>query len=269
MYENTAALGFDNNSAESVNQHRVLSEMLDAHTTSALAGTGVGQGWRCWDIGAGGGSISRWLAARGAEVLATDIKPQHVTGDFEIRQHNVREDPVPVAEFDLIHARLVLMHLPERETVLRKLAGALKPGGTLVLGEFLCPSDDLVRQAPDERSARLVRKFNAAMRVLVTAAGCDWSWAARVPEAMREAGLERVEVSEYREDAAGGSPAMLLNFTNSHQLGDQLVAVGEITQDELTALRPLLLDPRLVARSYLLLTTVGRRPAAETLTPSA
>ena len=55
---------------------------------------------------------------------------------------------------------------------------------------------------------------------------------------------------------------MLLNFTNSHQLGDQLVAIGALTQDELEAVRPLYLDPNLVARSYILLTTIGRRPEA-------
>lgn len=70
-----------------------------------------------------------------------------------------------------------------------------------MLGEFLGPSDDLVLRAPDERSASLVRRFNAALRTLVTKGGSDWSWAAKVPESMRDAGLERIEVSEYREDA--------------------------------------------------------------------
>jgi trans-aconitate methyltransferase len=45
-------------------------------------------------------------------------------------------DPLPDAAFDLIHARLVLIHVPEREEVLARLVAALKPGGWMVEEEF-------------------------------------------------------------------------------------------------------------------------------------
>jgi len=48
---------------------------------------------------------------------------------MEIRRHNIVSDPLPDAAFDLIHARLVLIHIPEREKVLARLVAALKPGG--------------------------------------------------------------------------------------------------------------------------------------------
>ena len=37
--------------------------------------------------------------------------------------------------FDLVHARWTLIHIPERERVLQKLADCLAPGGTLFLEE--------------------------------------------------------------------------------------------------------------------------------------
>ena len=55
---------FDNASVHAVEQHRCLAEFLDPVTTTELAATGVTDGWRCLEVGAGGGSIARWLAGR-------------------------------------------------------------------------------------------------------------------------------------------------------------------------------------------------------------
>jgi chemotaxis methyl-accepting protein methylase len=46
-----------------------------------------------------------------------------------VERHDVAADPVPENAYDLIHARLVLVHLPERDRVLATLAAALRPGG--------------------------------------------------------------------------------------------------------------------------------------------
>jgi hypothetical protein len=55
-----------------------LEATFDPSTISYLTGVGVTYGWACWEIGAGGGSIARWLAERvgpTGSVLATDIDP--------------------------------------------------------------------------------------------------------------------------------------------------------------------------------------------------
>src|ERR1043165_6096275 len=49
----------------------------DPPTIAHLTAAGVSAGWRCLDVGAGGGSITRWLAERvgpTGTVLATDIE---------------------------------------------------------------------------------------------------------------------------------------------------------------------------------------------------
>ncbi|HZM84459.1 MAG TPA: class I SAM-dependent methyltransferase [Candidatus Limnocylindrales bacterium] len=38
-----------------------------------------------------------------------------------------------IAAFDVIHARAVLTHLPERDEVLARLVAALRPGGWLLI----------------------------------------------------------------------------------------------------------------------------------------
>lgn len=41
-----------------------LTRLYDPTTTRILEGIGVGPGWRCLEVGAGTGSIARWLADR-------------------------------------------------------------------------------------------------------------------------------------------------------------------------------------------------------------
>ena len=83
------------------------------------------------------GSANAW--ARG-HVVATDIDTRFLETlkrpNLEVCRHDITRDPLPEEAFDLIHARMVLIHLPERDLVLRRLAAALKPGGWLVCEEF-------------------------------------------------------------------------------------------------------------------------------------
>ena len=41
----------------------LMSKILDPWTRRYLAGLGVGQGWRCLELGGGNGSITEWLCA--------------------------------------------------------------------------------------------------------------------------------------------------------------------------------------------------------------
>ncbi|MBE1469472.1 class I SAM-dependent methyltransferase [Kibdelosporangium phytohabitans] len=98
---------FDNDNPESAGQHRALSTLLDPLSFERLAATGVGPGWRCLEVGAGGGSVAVWLAERvvpGGRVLATDIKPGHIPAvdGLEVLRHDVVTDPLPESAFDLI-----------------------------------------------------------------------------------------------------------------------------------------------------------------------
>ena len=43
---------------------RLLEDSFDPGTFRWLDQLGVGSGWRCLEVGAGGGSVARWLADR-------------------------------------------------------------------------------------------------------------------------------------------------------------------------------------------------------------
>jgi ubiquinone/menaquinone biosynthesis C-methylase UbiE len=67
--------------AEDIERERLalLERYHDPLTSRQLDAIGVGQGWRCLDVGAGGGSVTRLLAERIGDtgsVLATDLDPR-------------------------------------------------------------------------------------------------------------------------------------------------------------------------------------------------
>jgi 2-polyprenyl-3-methyl-5-hydroxy-6-metoxy-1,4-benzoquinol methylase len=110
-----------------------MESLWDPGTQALLDELGIGDGWKCLEVGAGGGSLVEWMAARGATVTAVDIDTRFVealaSDSIEVRHMDIRTDELPSSEFDLVHARLVLEHLSDREQVLRRLEGTLRPGG--------------------------------------------------------------------------------------------------------------------------------------------
>ncbi|MEU6148777.1 methyltransferase domain-containing protein [Actinosynnema sp. NPDC047251] len=119
-------------------QFRCLSAAYDPITPARLGQTGVRKGRRCLEVGAGGGSVAQWLARRSGSVPATDLDPRHVPAEpgLTVRRHDVVRELLPEGGFDLVHARFVPAHLPEREEVLCKPVLSLKPGGWSQIDEF-------------------------------------------------------------------------------------------------------------------------------------
>jgi SAM-dependent methyltransferase len=117
-----------------------MESLWDPGSRLLLDGLGIGAGWRCLEVGAGGGSLVNWMAGRGATVLAIDIDTRFVeplAGDaIEVRRVDIRTDELPERKFDLVHARLVLEHLTERRGILDRLAAALRPGGWMVIEDY-------------------------------------------------------------------------------------------------------------------------------------
>lgn len=259
------AYSFDNDDSVAADRHRYLATMLDGFTRQRLAGLGDLTGWRCLELGAGGGSVAHWLATRvgpTGTVLATDLNTRHIPprSGFAVLRHDLVAEPIPTGPWDLIHSRLVLLHIPQRREVLARLAAALAPGGVLVVEDWATALGNLVLATPDDESGALVEAYH---RTLVTdvlpANGNDPTWAPSVHAAMLAAGLVDVDTAIEARSWPGGTAGALMIAANVAQLRPRFLAAG-FTDHELDRLCRLVTDPRLVVRGHFTYSTAGRRP---------
>ena len=227
----------DNAKAEAGARLAALSTLFDPSTFRHIDALGIGPGWSCWEVGAGGRSVPEWLASRvGADgrVLATDIDVSWLAGDdasFEVRRHDIGTDPVPEEAFDLVHARLVLVHVQQRADALRTLVRAVKPGGWLLVEDadpalqpLLCPDESGPEQV-------LANRLRQGFRSLMAERGVDLAYGRTLPRLLRDAGLVDVEADAYFPIT---SPAcMALEQATVAQVRGQLVAAALVSDAEI------------------------------------
>lgn len=183
----------------------LLEEILDGATARRLEAIGVRQGWKCLEIGAGGGSVVDMLCRRvGAtgRVTAIDIDTRFIRNlrhaNLEIREENVLDVDLPVNEFDLVHTRFTLCHIPEREALLEKLIPALKRGGTLFLEEPDGHSiDTLDTSAWHDLTTRIFG--------IIDRRGSDILWARGLPARLLSLGLDGIRADVDLPYFQGGS----------------------------------------------------------------
>jgi SAM-dependent methyltransferase len=213
-----------------------LSEIFDERSKRHLLARGLAPGWRCLEVGGGGGSIARWLSERvGATggVVVTDVDTRFLDSidlpNMEVLRHDVTRDPLPSAAFDLAHTRMLLIHLPDPDAVLLRLAAALKPGGWLVCEEFDSASTlPEVETGPDEAAL----KTHAAMRQLRQDQGGDARYGRRLYSRFRRLGLANLGADGHLSMVSAGSPVATLLRASYELRRSAMVEAGYITPGE-------------------------------------
>ncbi len=255
----------DNRAPEAEQRFDSLSVLFNPGTFRHMERLGVTEGWRCWEVGVGGPSIPTWLADRvgpAGRVLATDIDIRWAeraaeTG-VEVLEHDVAHDEPPSGGFDLVHERLVLIHLPDREQALDRMIAALRPGGWVLVEDFdstmqpnACPDE----VGPEQHLANDVR---AGLRVLLSARGADMMLGRRLPRMLRDAGLEDVAADAYLSMALPAAVAM--EQANVRQVRDDYVRRGLASAAEIDRHLEALATGRLDVASPVLVSAWGRKP---------
>ena len=253
----------DNAAREASARFDALSALFDPGTIRHLEDRGIGAGWHCLEVGGGGGSITAWLAERvgpTGHVLVTDIDSRFLepldASNVEVRRHDVVTDPLPQAAFDLIHARAVLIHLPERERVLARLVAALKPGGWLVDEEF-----DSASLLPDQTKypGEILLKTQLAMMRLMDDRGVERRFGRMLFERLRSLGLDAVDAEARMSMWHCGSPGASLMRVNFEQLRDAMISGGYITAQQIAQDISQLGNPLFMAPSPIMWAAWGQR----------
>jgi ubiquinone/menaquinone biosynthesis C-methylase UbiE len=229
----------DNARVEAGERFTWLAELFDGVTCGHFDRLGVRAGWRCWEVGAGGPSIPEALAAAVGPtgyVLATDINPSWLDphGRYEVLRHDIVADPPPQpGTFDLVHARLVLVHVPDRARALATMVAALRPGGWLLVEDAdteLQPLACLDEVGPAQQRANRLRR---AVRELMTRRGADLRYGRTLPRVLRAAGL--VDVSASGCFPVGGLACDRLETATVRMVRAELLAAGLANDAEIDA----------------------------------
>ncbi len=256
----------DNARPEAGSRFDAMSVMFDPTTFRRFGDLGVGPGWRCWEVGAGGASVPRHLAGLvgpGGRVLATDIDVSWLGSAadpaIEVRRHDVGADAPPDETFDLVHARLVLVHLADRDRALESMIRALRPGGVL----FVQDADPALQPlpCPDEHGPEqaLANRLRAGFRAMLAERGADLAYGRRLPRLLRDAGLADVEADVFFPLASKVAGALERATIGHVRAG--LVAGGHATEEEVERHLANVAAGRLDLATAPLVSAWGRRPA--------
>jgi len=177
---------------------RAQARMWEAATGRLLDRARPGAGTRCLDAGCGPGETMRLMAMRvgpattvtGIEVdaalAATAEEALHADGHRRCRVlvHDLNSaGPIPGGPYDLVLARLLLLHVPDRVAVLRRLWDAVADDGHLLVQDYdMAGVGVLPTLASAEEVARVLLET-------FTAVGCDVRTGTALPTLLAEAGI--------------------------------------------------------------------------------
>ena len=230
-------------SPDELERLRLLEAWGDPDTHTALRAAGLGPASRCLEIGAGAGSVARWMAdqcTRGSVVAVdsdTRYLADHDRDNLVWRTGDIRLLDFPAGSFDIVHSRLTFCHLPDREAVLATAARWLAPGGSFVIGDAMClPAAGSVH-AP-------IRRFFGALETGWQAQGSDMTtWAQTLPSQLARVGLGDVGVLTRANCLGDGGPYGQLAFANIRKEGAYLVDRGLLAQEDVDAVLALCRKP--------------------------
>jgi len=237
---------FATNNPDDIEARRVeLIEMTqDPLTIRRLEGIGIAKGLRCLEIGAGKGSIARWLSERvGPEgsVVATDINTRFLEEldipNVKVRQHDIAKDGLEENLYDLAHCRQVLMHMSKPQEALSRMVEALRPGGWVLIEETDSCSPEAVD--PSHPFAETYKRNCKILLEIVTSSGSvNTTFGRRLPGLVERLGLTDVGHEGTTRIFRGGDPwALHLNMTArmmEEKLGlERLTQAGYKTGDTL------------------------------------
>jgi SAM-dependent methyltransferase len=207
----------------------------------------------------------------GGRVLGLDADPAHVAmarehaeadalASVEVITGDARHTGLPPDGFDLVHARTLLVTIPEPEQVLAEMVRLARPGGWVAsqepdVGHALC-------YPPLPEWDRLREVFLAAF----ARSGADPYIGRRLALMYRQAGLEDVQVQVHAATYPAGHSRRTVIPDLARSLRPVTAGLGLASDEELAemdlAVRRHLDDPGTLMMPHLLVAAWGRKPAS-------
>lgn len=240
-----------------------IENALDVASKHLLQRASPVLGWSCLEVGAGAGSIANWLAdavGPAGRVVALDVNPRFLTHGLRRNVETLRQDVRQwegSGAYDLVHARYVLIHVPESELAIERMVASLRPGGSIVLEE------------PDFLAARFAggvadfadafQRVNAAIKAMFESRSMDPALGTRLPATLKKLGLTVVNVESEAHLVAGGSEIALMMRASTEQLRDKYVATGLASDADIEGYLRFAQDPNAWGIYYATVRVLARR----------
>ncbi len=210
-------LGINNEELERLRfQHGVWKSVSDAF----FAKIGVGDGWKCLDVGSGPGFVSVDLCQRvGESGEVTALEPAQYYLDYfkeesdkrgwkntKYIQGSAETAELPKDHFELIFVRWVIGFVPDPEKFIVNLLPSLKKGGVIAIQDYLYSGLGLYPKGG---------AFDHALDMVIkhwAVSGGDAFVAAKIPAIFRKHGLEMIDYSPHC--LAGGPDSDVIEWAD-------------------------------------------------------
>ena len=274
--DSNAIYALGSSAGESARLQRQADE-LAPDSAALLDRVGLRPGQSAIDLGCGPRGILDLLADQvspGGRVVGLDADPVHtaMAAEFvsaralsgvDIVTADARHTGLPSGSFDLVHARTLLINLPDPAQVVAEMVRLARPGGAVAVAVAVAESDTehALCFPPNPAFDRICQIFPMAF----SRNGADPAIGRRVPELFRQAGLTRVEVESRTQMYPPGNSRRMVRLDLVRSMRPQIMEMGLATAQELemqdAAARPHLEDPRTVVMTGLLFLVWGHKPA--------
>lgn len=239
---------------------RLIEEALDPVTITHLQATGIQRGWRCLEVGAGAGSVMKWMGSvvGDGQVVAVDTNTNHIrhlsAGPYQIVEGDFLDVSLDGA-FDLAHCRYVLIHNRRSQEMLKKLCALVKPGGFLVIEEPDFTSAKLLNHAADPAQQRV----NNAICRMFEQMQLDPAFGLGLPQKIAGEGLRILRVDSRIHLHRGGDTMARMMGESTRALRDKYIATGEADGAEIEKYIERANDDRIWAVYYSTVSVVAQK----------
>jgi SAM-dependent methyltransferase len=244
---------------------RALEGVFDQASRRWLLKTSLGPGWRCLEVGAGAGSIAAWLSdvvGENGRVLAIDVNARFLSQlaapNIAVCEADIRTAAIERESVDLVHARFVLIHVPEWGDALAAMITSLKPDGWIVIEEPDFSASRSLAGPPKLR--RAFDNVHKAIEAMFTERGMDHAFGARLPALFEREGFCSGAFENDAPIVCGGSPQALMMAMSTKALSDKYVATGLASPEDIELYGRFAADPNCWATYHATVRGLARKP---------
>lgn len=243
---------------------QLIEDAFDEQTKQIIQNLGIEPGWKCLELGTGAGSILKWmsdLVGSEGRVVGIDKNIKFIEAIAAEQINKIAGDILDVEleidDFDLIHARYVLIHIKQSARVIEKLIKLLKPGGLLILEEPDFTSARVINDdLPNEQSQQRV---NEAINKMFLDVGLEPSFGLKLPLFLQKNELKIEKLIDEQHLCCGNSKIARMMGCSAATLKENYIKTQKASEQDVQIYINNSVDENFWSVYYSTISIVGRK----------